>query len=115
MSEGNYTFPPYEEKIREALKPFDAKQLDFYQGKDIRVFQELKGKNMESSKYLYAASKLEKISYAVHNFKDMLMSYGVLIWPDDAPCPSNLFLLLGRKCQGELLYHRFLSPGRLYC
>ena len=83
MSEESYRFPPYEEKVREAMKPFNARQLDFYRGKDIRVFQHLKGKNMESSKWIYEAPKLEKISFAIHNFKDMLMSYGVLIWPDD--------------------------------
>ena len=96
MTEENYTFPPYEEKIQEALKPFNPKQLDFYRGKDIRIFQELKGKNMESSKYLYEAPKLEKISYAVHNFKDMLMSYGVIIWPDDEHALPN-FLPTGPK------------------
>jgi len=70
MSEENYAFPPYEEKMKEALQPFAPKRLDFYQGKDIRVFQQLKGKNMESSKYLYEAPKLEKISFAVHNSPD---------------------------------------------
>ncbi|MBW1823632.1 MAG: hypothetical protein JRI87_03560 [Deltaproteobacteria bacterium] len=83
MSEEQHAFPPYEEKMKEALKPFNAEVMNSYQGKDIRPFQNLKGKNMDSSKYLYKAPKLEKISFAVHNFKDMLMSYGIIIWPDD--------------------------------
>jgi len=83
MSKEQHTFPPYEEKMKEALKPFNLKVMDFYQGEDIRLFRDLKGKNMESSKYLYKAPKLEKVTFAVHNFKGMLMSYGVIIWPDD--------------------------------
>ena len=110
MSEENYTFPPYEEKIQEALKPFDAKQLDFYQGKDIRVFQSLKGKNMESSKYLYEAPKLEKISYAVHNFKDMLMSYGVLIWPDDAHALPTFSSYWAESAKGSYFIIDFYPP-----
>ncbi len=83
MSEEKHTFPPYEEKMKKALKPFNAKVMDSYEGKDIRLLQNLKGRNMESWKHLYKAPKLEKFTFAVHNFKDMLMSYGVLIWPDD--------------------------------
>lgn len=110
MAEENYTFPPYEEKIIKALKPFNAKQLDFYQGKDIRVFQELKGKNMESYKHLYEAPKLEKISFAVHNFKDMLMSYGVIIWPDDEHALPTFSSYWAESAKGSYFIIDFYPP-----
>jgi hypothetical protein len=83
MSEEHYTFPPYEEKMREALKPFNGKIMDSYNGMDVRPLQSLQGKNMESFKFLYKAPKLDKIVFAVHRFKEMLMSYATIIWPDD--------------------------------
>ena len=110
MTEENYTFPPYQEKIQEALKPFNPKQLDFYQGKDIRIFQELKGKHMESSKYIYEAPKLEKISYAVHNFKDMLMSYGVIIWPDDRHALPTFSSYWAESAKGSYFIIDFYPP-----
>ena len=110
MSEKNYAFPPYEEKMKEALQPFSPKRLDFYQGKDIRVFQRLKGKNMESSKYLYEAPKLEKISFAVHNFKDMLMSYGVIIWPDDEHALPTFSSYWAESAKGSYFIIDFYPP-----
>jgi hypothetical protein len=61
MSEEQYTFPPYEEKMREALKPFNGEVVDSYKGMDVRPLQSLKGKNMDSFKFLYKAPKLDKI------------------------------------------------------
>jgi len=83
MSEEKYTFPPYEEKLREALKPFNGEVMDSYKGMDVRPLQNLSGKNMESLKFLYKVPKFEKIIFAVQNFKGMLMSYATIIWPDD--------------------------------
>ncbi len=83
MSEEQYTFPPYEEKMREALKPFNGEVMDSYKGMDVRPLQNLSGKNMTSFKFLYRVPKLDKICFTIHNFKGMLMSYATIIWPDD--------------------------------
>jgi len=110
MSEEQHAFPPYEEKMREALKPFNGKVMDFYQGKDIRPLQDLKGKNMESSKYLYRAPKLDKISFAVHNFKGMLMSYGVIIWPDDEHALPTFSSYWAESAKGSYFIIDFYPP-----
>ncbi len=83
MSEEHYTFPPYEGKMREALKPFNGEVVDSYKGMDVRPLQSLQGKNMDSFKFLYKAPKLDKIVFTIHRFKEMLMSYATIIWPDD--------------------------------
>jgi hypothetical protein len=36
-----------------------------------------------SHKYLYAVPKLEKIVFGVQSFRDKLLSYTTMIWPDD--------------------------------
>jgi len=83
MSKEQYTFPPYEEKMREALKPFNGEVMDFYHGMDMRPLRDLKGRNMESFKYLYKAPKLDKICFSAVSFKEMLISYATIVWPDD--------------------------------
>jgi hypothetical protein len=110
MSEEQYSFPPYEEKMKEALKPFNGKIMDSYLGHDIRPFKNLKGKNMESAKYLYKATKLEKISTAVHNFKGMLMSYGVIIWPDDKHALPTFSSYWAESAKGSYFIIDFYPP-----
>jgi hypothetical protein len=83
MTEEQYSFPPYEGKMREALKPFKGEVMDFYKGMDVRPLKDLSGKNMTSFKFLYKVPKLDKICFTIHNFKGMLMSYATAIWPDD--------------------------------
>ena len=110
MSEEKYTFPPYEEKTKEALKPFNGEVMDSYLGHDIRPFKNLNGKNMESSKYLYKAPGLEKISTAVHNFKGMLMSYGVIIWPDDEHVLPTFSSYWAESAKGSYFIIDFYPP-----
>jgi len=110
MAEEKHTFPPYEEKMKEALTPFNAKVLDSYEGKDLRLLQNLKGRNMESCKHLYKAPKLEKFTFAVHNFKDMLMSYGVLIWPDDNHALPTFSSYWAESAKGSYFIIDFYPP-----
>ena len=110
MSEEQHTFPPYEEKMKEVLKPFNWEVMDFYEGKDIRLFRDLKGKNMESSKYLYEAPKLEKITFAIHSFKGMLMSYGVIIWPDDEHALPTFSSYWAESAKGSFFIIDFYPP-----
>ena len=84
--------------------------MDSYLGHDIRPFQNLIGKNMESSKYVYKAPKLEKISTAVHNFKDMLMSYGVIIWPDDEHALPTFSSYWAESAKGSYFIIDFYPP-----
>lgn len=84
MTEKEYSFPPYVEKMEEALKDFNGELMDTYKGHDVIPLRDLKGEGLTSSfKYLYQAPKLEKIVFTLHNFRDKLMSYATIIWPDD--------------------------------
>ncbi len=84
MSEENYIFPPYDEEIATIIKKFGGERMETYQGNDIRPLWDLKGEGLNwSFKYLYAAPKLEKIVHAVQSYRDKLMVYGTIIWPDD--------------------------------
>lgn len=79
-----YSFPPFEEEIKNALDKFNGKRMETYQGEDITPLWDLKGEGLPwSYKYLYAAPKLEKIVLSVQSFRDKLMSYGAAIWPDN--------------------------------
>jgi Ferredoxin-dependent bilin reductase len=83
MSE-EYTFPPYDEEISKILKKFGGERMETYNGEDVTPLWDLKGEGLAwSFKYLYAAPKLEKIVHAVQSYKDKLMVYGTIIWPDD--------------------------------
>lgn len=83
MSE-QYSFPPYKEEISKVLKKFGGKLMETYNGQDITPLWDLKGKGLPwSHKYLYAAPKLEKIAIAVQSFRDKLMTYMSIIWPDN--------------------------------
>jgi len=83
MSE-EYTFPAYDEEISKILKKFGGERMETYNGEDVTPLWDLKGEGLAwSFKYLYAARKLEKIVHAVQSYKDKLMVYGTIIWPDD--------------------------------
>lgn len=79
-----YTFPPYEEEINSILKKFGGERMETYNGEDVTPLWDLKGEGLPwSYKYLYAAPKLEKIVTAVQSYRDKLMTYMTIIWPDD--------------------------------
>lgn len=82
MSEG-YTFPPYGEKLQEMIKEFGGTLMEEYQGYDIKPLWDQKGEGYTGYKYLYKAPKLEKIALGVGAFREKLMSYALMIWPDD--------------------------------
>jgi len=83
MSE-EYSFPPYDEEINNALKKFGGKRMETYDGEDVTPLWDLKGEGLPwSYKYLYAAPKLEKIALSVQSYRDKLMTYMTIFWPDD--------------------------------
>jgi len=82
MSE-EYTFAPYAEKVREAIKEFGGTVMEQYRGYDIRPLWDQNGEGYNGFKYLYKAPKLEKIAFGVGSFREKLMSYALMIWPDD--------------------------------
>lgn len=80
-----YTFPPYEQEIEKVLGRFGGQKMKTYRGRDITPLWDLKGGPLLwSFKHLYAAPKLEKIAITVQSFRDKLMTYAAMIWPDDA-------------------------------
>ena len=78
-----YSFPPFVKIMGEAIKVFNGEKMETYNGKDVKVLWDLKGEGLKSFKYLYKVPKFEKVVFFEQNFRDMLMSYGVTIWPDD--------------------------------
>jgi len=82
MSE-EYVFPPYGEKLQELIKEFGGTLMEEYQGYDIKPLWDQKGEGYTGYKYLYKAPKLEKIALGVGAFREKLMSYALMIWPDD--------------------------------
>jgi len=83
MSE-EYSFPPYEEEINKVLKKFGGKRMETYNGKDITPLLDLKGEGLPwSYKYLYATPKLEKIAISVQSYREKLITYMTIIWPDN--------------------------------
>ena len=82
MSE-EYSFPPYGEKVQELIKEFGGTVMEEYRGHDIKPLWEQKGEGYTGFKYLYKAPKLEKIAFGVGCFREKLMSYALMIWPDD--------------------------------
>lgn len=84
MSEEEYTFPPYDEEITKMIKKFGGERMETYQGEDVTPLWDLKGEGLEwSFKHMYKAPKLEKIVHVVQSYRDKLMVYGTIIWPDD--------------------------------
>jgi hypothetical protein len=79
-----YSFPLYGEELLKTIEKFGGKKMETYNGEDITPLWDLKGGPiLWSYKYLYSAPKLEKIVITVQSFRDKLMSYATLIWPDD--------------------------------
>jgi len=83
MSE-EYSFPPFNEKMKEAMKAFDGKVITDYRGHDIRPMWDQKGEGYTGFKYLYKAPKLEKVVHGFGSFREKLMSCAIIIWPDDS-------------------------------
>jgi hypothetical protein len=82
--EEEYSFPPYVERMKEALKAFDGEAMDSYEGRDVTPLRDLKGEGLTwSFTHLYRAPKLEKIVFAAYNHKDKRRSFLAMIWPDD--------------------------------
>jgi hypothetical protein len=82
MSE-KYSFPPYPEKVEEMIKKFGGTVMEEYRGYDIKPLWDQKGEGYTGFKYLYKAPKLEKIAFGVGCFREKLMSYALMIWPED--------------------------------
>lgn len=80
-----YSFPPYQDTMQPLLAAFGGTRMESYRGLDVRPLWDLRGGSIPwSFKYLYAAPKLEKIVFSVQSYRDMLMTYTTLIWPDDS-------------------------------
>lgn len=82
MSE-EYSFPPFNERMEEALKVFGGTVITEYRGYDVKPLWNQKGEGYNGFKYLYKAPKLEKIVHGFGCFREKLMSYAIIIWPDD--------------------------------
>ena len=78
-----YAFPPYSEKVQELIKEFGGTVMEEYRSYDIKPLWDQKGEGYTGFKYLYKAPKLEKIAFGVGCFREKLMSYALMIWPDD--------------------------------
>ena len=79
-----YSFPQYGEKVQAIIDIFGGTRLETYKGRDITPLWDLKGGPLLwSYKHLYAAPKLDKIAVTVQSFRDKLMTYATMIWPDD--------------------------------
>ena len=79
-----YSFPAYEEKMKELVETFGGTKMKSYKGEDMTRLWDMKGKGISwSYKYLYAAPKLEKIVFSAQSYRDKLMTYTTLAWPDD--------------------------------
>ena len=78
-----YAFPPYGEKVQELIKEFGGTVMEEYRGYDIKPLWDQNGEGYTGFKYLYKTPKLEKIAFGVGCFREKLMSYALMIWPDD--------------------------------
>jgi hypothetical protein len=79
-----YSFPPYGEEVQKVVDLFGGEKMETYRGKDLKPLWDLTGGPiLWSHKYLFKAPKLEKIVVAVQSFRDKLMSYMCIIWPED--------------------------------
>ena len=110
-----YTFPAYDEEMSTILKKFGGKRMKMYEGKDITPLWNLKGEGLEwSFKHLYSAPKLEKIVHAVQSYRDKLMVYGTIIWPDDAHALPIYSAFWAESAKGSFFFAGFLPHSRLY-
>lgn len=79
-----FTFPDYEKRMMAIIEKFGPRKMETYKGKDITPLWDMKGGGLSwSYKYLYSAPKLEKIIFSVQSFRDKLMCYTAIIWPED--------------------------------
>ena len=84
MSE-EFTFPAYEERMMAVIEKFGPEKMETYKGKDVTQLWDMKGGGLSwSYKHLFSAPKLEKIIFSVQSFRDKLLCYTTIIWPDDA-------------------------------
>ena len=80
-----YTFPPYAEEMQKIVDKFGGTKMETYQGEDVTPLWDMKGGGIAwSFKYLYAVPKLEKLLFSVQSYRDKLMTYTTIAWPDDA-------------------------------
>ena len=79
-----YSFPGWEEKIKNVLDEFGGEIMTTYRGKDITVLHDSSGGMLtSSSKFLYSAPKIEKIVFATQCYREKLMTYTCSIWPEN--------------------------------
>lgn len=111
-----YDFPSYGEVVGKALEKFGGTKMATYKGKDIRPLWDLKGGAiLWSYKYLYAAPKLEKIAITVQSFKDMLMCYTTIIWPDDHHALPVFSSFWAESQKGSFFILDFYPTADLIC
>ena len=78
-----YSFPPFEEEMKKIVDKFGGELMETNQGEDMTPLWDLRVEGLPwSYEYLYTAPKMEKIVFAVHSFREQLMSYTTTIWPD---------------------------------
>jgi len=81
---GEYSFPPYGEEMQKLVDQFGGEKMETYKGHDVKPLWTLTGGPiLWSYKHMYKAPKIEKIVIAVQSFRDKLMTYMCIIWPDD--------------------------------
>lgn len=80
----DYSFPAYGEELQKIIGKFGGTKMETYKGKDVTPLWDLKGGGITwSYKYLYSVPKLEKLVLSVQSYRDKLMTYTALAWPDD--------------------------------
>ena len=79
-----YSFPLYGERLKKIIDRFGGKKMETYNGEDMTPLWDMKGGGIAwSYKYLYSVPKLEKIVFSEQSYRDKLMTYTTLAWPDD--------------------------------
>ena len=115
MSE-EYTFPPYDEDISTIIKKFGGERMETYNGEDVTPLWDLKGEGLEwSFKYLYSAPKLEKIVHVVQSYRDKLMVYGTIIWPDDTHALPIYSAFWAESAKGSFFLLDFYPTADCIC
>ena len=111
-----YSFPPFDEEMKNALNTFNGKLMETYQGEDITPLWDLKGEGLPwSYKYLYTAPKLEKIVLMVQSFRDKLMSYGLSLWPDDEHALPIFSVYWAESAKGSYFIADFYPTADCIC
>jgi hypothetical protein len=111
-----YTFPPYDEDISTLIKKFGGERMETYNGEDVTPLWDLKGEGLEwSFKYLYSAPKLEKIVHVVQSYRDKLMVYGTIIWPDDTHALPIYSAFWAESAKGSFFLLDFYPTADCIC